>query len=223
MTDKGSPSDCSSRACPNVRPFLSWNVRVLHVHGLHHSPRPTDQTHPLTLLLTPATPPFQQTHPSTLLTLASQQTKTACNQPASKRFRLASAEELSQLSKGFTPENTDKSTKWALTNFLDWAKEKNVNPGDILLSSDPKILNEHLSRYIVETRKESGQSYPPSTLHQLLCGLLRYMRQTNPDALNFLDKKDTRFKPLQSHFKNRWLRIRSSMLMLPHTLLQRLV
>ena len=81
---------------------------------------------------------------------------------------------------------------------LDWAKEKNVNPDDILLSSDPKILNERLSRYIVETRKESGQSYPPSTLHQLLCGLLRYMRQTNPDALNFLDKKDTRFKPLQS-------------------------
>ena len=107
-------------------------------------------------------------------------------------------EELSQLSKGFTPQNTDRSTRWALTNFKDWANERKINPESILLSTDPNVLNKHLARFIVETRKTNGQSYPPSTLHQLLCGLLRYMRQKNPHVPNFLDKSDTRFKPLQS-------------------------
>ena len=32
-----------------------------------------------------------------------------------------------ELSKGFTPENTDRNTKWTVTNFEDWAKEKNIN------------------------------------------------------------------------------------------------
>ena len=41
-------------------------------------------------------------------------------------------------------------------------------------------------------------------VHQLLCGLLRYMRNVNPGCPNFLDKKDSRFKKLHgtldSHF-----------------------
>ena len=47
-------------------------------------------------------------------------------------------------------------------------------------------------------------NYPPKTIHQLLCGVLRHMRSTNPGCPNFLDKKDSRFKPLHgamdSHF-----------------------
>ena len=39
--------------------------------------------------------------------------------------------------------------------------------------------------------------YPPSTLHQLLCGILRRMRELNPNCPTFLDKSDNRFRNLQ--------------------------
>ena len=54
-----------------------------------------------------------------------------------------------------------------------------------------------LSKFIVETRKSNGEHYPPSSLHQLLCGILRYMREHNPECPNFLDKQDNQFKKIQ--------------------------
>ena len=110
--------------------------------------------------------------------------------------------EFSEFAKGLVPENTNKSTKWALKNFEAWMKSRNTSypddqvPQDILLCSDPELLNLHLSRFVIETRKANGEIYPPSTLHQLLCGILRFMH--NPECPNFLDKSDTdRFRRLQ--------------------------
>ena len=68
-------------------------------------------------------------------------------------------------------------------------------PDDILQCTDPITLNNHLSRFVVEARKSTGEHYPPATLHQLLCGILRHMRSKNPGCPNFLDK-DTRFRHL---------------------------
>ena len=88
-------------------------------------------------------------------------------------------------------------------NFAAWKKARNEKhpdnpvPDDLLTSCDPAILNTHLSRFVLETRKANGEFYPPKTLHQLLCGLLRHMRVINPGSPNFLDKKDCRFKDLQ--------------------------
>ena len=65
------------------------------------------------------------------------------------------------------------------------------------MSCDPELLNHHLSKFIVETRKANGEPYPPASLHQLLCGLLRHMREENHSCPNFLNKKDARFRPLQ--------------------------
>jgi hypothetical protein len=137
---------------------------------------------------------------------ASPPISTAATSPTSstsKRFKFTKEEELSEFVKGLIPENTSKSTKWALNNFEAWMKARNTNypddpvPDDILLSSDPKVLNLHLSKFIIKTRKANGEEYPPSTLHQLLCGILRFMREHNPDCPNFLDKSDNRFRRLQ--------------------------
>ena len=148
--------------------------------ALHNSPRP-------------AVPPISTTSTS----------PTPSVQTASKRFKFAEEEELSQFAKGLVPDNTNKSTKWALNNLEAWMKARNTSypddpvPEDILLSSDPELLNLHLSRFVIETRKANGEMYPPSTLHQLLCGILRFMREHNPECPNFLDKSDNRFRRLQ--------------------------
>ena len=112
-------------------------------------------------------------------------------------FQFSSEEQLSELVKGLIPENTKGN--WALKNFNLWndANLENPVPEDILTSSDPDLLNHHLSQFVVETRKANGEHYPPSSLHQLLCGLLRHKCEVNPCCSNFLNKKDARFKPLQ--------------------------
>ena len=118
------------------------------------------------------------------------------------RFALASDEEIAKLAEGVVPQNTAKMTTWALKNFQEWTNSRNkcnctdTVPDDFYNCSDPAILNNHLSRFIVETRKSTGEKYPPATLHQLLCGILRHMRTKNPECPNFLDKKDSRFRQL---------------------------
>ncbi len=97
-----------------------------------------------------------------------------------------SKEELFELAKELVPQNTAKNTQWAVKNFEDWLETRNAChpenpvPEDILESCDPDIINFQLSRFVVETRKSNGVRYPPSTLNQLLCGLLRCMREINP-------------------------------------------
>ena len=72
---------------------------------------------------------------------------------------------------------------------LDW-KDMSRNNYVIVISISPDSF--------VETRKSNGLMYPPSTLHQLLCGILRRMRELNLNYPNFLDKSDNRFWSLQS-------------------------
>ena len=111
------------------------------------------------------------------------------------RFRFASDEQLSELSKGLIPTSTSKSTRWAMKVFNLWSEEWNKSrpqdsvPADLLSCNDPMLLSKHLSQFAVEVRKTNGEPYPPATIHQLLCGLLRHMRETSPGCPNFLDKR----------------------------------
>ena len=70
-------------------------------------------------------------------------------------------------------------------------------PEDLLVTCDPVLLNTHLLKFAVEARKANGENYPPGTIHQLLCGLLRHMRETTPGCPNFLNKQDSQFRHLQ--------------------------
>ena len=102
---------------------------------------------------------------------------------SSGRFALASDDEIAQLAKVLVPQNTAKMTNWELKNFNEWKTNRNKHnpadpvPDDIFNCSDPVILSSHLSRFVVETRKSTGEHYPPTTL---LCGILRHMRSKYP-------------------------------------------
>ena len=143
----------------------------------------TDCPHVLLNLPCPADPPISTTPNHST-------SPTSSIQPDSKCFKFAKEEELSEIAKGLVPENTNNSTKWALNNFDAWTKARNASypdspvPEDILMSSNPELLNLHLSRFVIETRKANGEMYPPSTLHQLLCGILRFIREHNPECPN---------------------------------------
>ncbi len=115
--------------------------------------------------------------------------------PKKQHFQTVSSKELEQLSTVKQPKNTEYSTKWALKNFTDWKTERNAAfadtpvPDKLLETASPEDLNKWLSFYVAETRTAKGDFYPPSTLYQLLCGILRHMRIVNPHAPDFLNKE----------------------------------
>ena len=53
-----------------------------------------------------------------------------------------------------------------------------------------------LQLFILEARRIDGTKYPAKTLYAILCGLLRHSREVQADHVNFLDRKDNRFKKL---------------------------
>ena len=54
-----------------------------------------------------------------------------------------------------------------------------------------EIICTCLQRFVLETRREDGTRYPPKTIYQLL-------REVQSTPVNFLDRGDTRFKPLHN-------------------------
>ena len=121
-----------------------------------------------------------------------------------KRFNFIKNEDIVQLSTQKPTTTTKYATDWAVRNFNTWRKSRNESittcsvPLDLLENSNIHDLNHWLSFYIVETRNCRGEKYPPKTLYQLLSGLLRYARVNNFSCPNFLDTKDSNFKPLHN-------------------------
>ena len=116
-------------------------------------------------------------------------------------FGDTSCEELTNLSKGYVPQNTEKNTQWAIRVFEQWQEARCVrgNPvPDKLLQApyDIGALSHWLSLFVSEVRKADGSLYPPKSIYQLLCSILRYMKQQDPFAPNFLQRKDGRFREL---------------------------
>ena len=93
---------------------------------------------------------------------------------------------LASYSKVFVPRKTALTNAWAKRAFMDWIAAQNKQNWEqpdqqcqenILESSDAAIVNRWLSLFVIEVRNKKGQPYPPSTIHQLLCGLQRVMQQ----------------------------------------------
>ena len=124
----------------------------------------------------------------------------------SARFgnQVTSTDEFTRASKGFVvPKNTSENTKWAIRNFesgQQWRRKHSPVdpvPDDLLECNDPTLLNKWLSLYMMETRRVDGEKFPSKSLDLLLAGLLRYTRDKNPFAVNFLDDKDPNFVRLR--------------------------
>ena len=60
-----------------------------------------------------------------------------------------------------------------------------------------------LKRFIMEVRNVKGEEYPPKTLYQIVCGLLRYLREHGVHDKNFLDNHDPHFADFYSILDSR--------------------
>lgn len=134
------------------------------------------------------------------------------------RWHFLDSEGEKSLSNAFQPKNTKESTKWAIKNFNDWLMARNNKnegnlseqvPENLLESSDPVVLCRWLSLFVAETRKQTGQPYPPKTLYILLCGVYRHMKSLNASCPNIMDVKNSEFSPLHTALDNVFRDLRS--------------
>ena len=122
------------------------------------------------------------------------------------RFPALSEAEIEEWCRPFVPKNTQNNTGWAVCNFNEWQSAFNTGKSDdekcpeFLLETceDAGTLCRWLCRFVTSTRRSDGEQYTPTSIHSLLAGLYRYMKEKNPhsDEMNFMDKKDKKFKEL---------------------------
>ena len=102
--------------------------------------------------------------------------------PIQERFSSVTCEEIKEAAKGVMPANTKSSNEWALKNLRAWISDRNTRmsdeavPADLLACEDADILCKWMCCFVQETRKENGEKYPPSTLHQLLAAFQQILR-----------------------------------------------
>jgi hypothetical protein len=115
-----------------------------------------------------------------------------------ERFVEVTSDELYQLQKSRQCSNTKRSTSWSLNVYSAWAQERNRRAGpegeqvpvDIALTA-PAILNYWLCYFVAEARREDGAPYPPNTLYNICCGLMRYLREEcDRNDCNMLDSNN---------------------------------
>ena len=131
-------------------------------------------------------------------------TQSSPNSKSKRYVDFVSDDKVAELAKGKKSINTSRNTTWAVNVFTEWSKVRNRQFPDNQIPEG--FVDQHfnsdriedmcywLSRFIAEARNSEGKRYSPTSLHGLLCGLLRHMRGNNPETPNFLDKKDLRFR-----------------------------
>ena len=82
-------------------------------------------------------------------------------------------------------------TAWAHSVWLAWCKARKVEKPVAEMSLEE--LDEHLSQFVFETRRQDGNPYPPKTLYQLVCGLQRFLRENGRPEVAMFDEKNPTF------------------------------
>ena len=77
---------------------------------------------------------------------------------------------------------------------------------------DCTAFSHWLALFVTEVRKADGGKYPPNSVYQILCGILRFMRKQDPFVPNFLDQKDGQFHELHGTCESVFRELRQSAL-----------
>jgi len=90
------------------------------------------------------------------------------------RFEIVDEEYIEELKDKSENENTRKSTGYWKNVFKKWANERNFQANLVECESD--ALNQKLSQFYVELRKENWDDYEPNCLKVMQASLERYLK-----------------------------------------------
>jgi hypothetical protein len=155
-----------------------------------------------------------------IFSAASQQFERNTATTSSERFeKRTSSTEIRDLIHSSIPDKTQKNTSWALRVWKDWAAYRRCNLAEdehAELLEDFVLMKESdqafwLCRFVCEVNRRDKKPYPPNTVYQLVCGLMRGLnwkrRDEGKPEVNFFENAeysllkatlDSRMKQLQS-------------------------
>ena len=123
-----------------------------------------------------------------------------------------STEEVNNMRTTAVPKKTKANTEYCMRIWGAWWKERIARDeseadleGDIPLTQmDKKVMKCWLTLFVLEVRKQNGTEYPPNTLHHIVCGIMRYLRQNgmnidfyqDPEFADFRQSLDAEMKRL---------------------------
>ena len=127
-----------------------------------------------------------------LFAKASQQFE-SCEHGFLKQFAdPATLENIERLRKSGIPVETQKNTSRALKVWSNWAKQRVVRDDeeehmlfDDFVQMRAADMPFWLCRFVTEARRVDGKVYPPNTLYQLACGLMRALKESGRAGINF--------------------------------------
>ena len=90
------------------------------------------------------------------------------------RFEIADEEYIEELKDKRENQNTKKSTEYWKNVFKKWANERNFQANLEEYKSD--VLDQTLSQFYAELRKENGDDYEPDCLKVIQASLARYLK-----------------------------------------------
>ena len=124
------------------------------------------------------------------------------------QHQLASDQELKNAQEASVAANTRKQTSWSVNVWKAWSGHRRLlsmydcPPHLLILAKNSGELSRWLCRFVLEVRRQDGKEYPPNTLYQICCGILRYVREMGPDMDIFRQPAFSGFqKTLDSEMK----------------------
>ena len=106
------------------------------------------------------------------------------------------------MKKGYTLLKTEAYTTWGLKKYQIWKENRQVASQeqitDIFQCTDPAVLSHWLSCFAAETQTKDESQYPPQSIYSLLTGIQKHMKNTNLEALTFLNKANNHFRDLHN-------------------------
>ena len=106
--------------------------------------------------------------------------------------RITTDQDILKARKQSIPEKTQQDTTWCVRQWNDWVEHRNEENGSRTIptpiTSIPKEeLAYWLERFVLEIRKKDGKEYIPSTLHHIVCGIMRFLRLESDPSIDFFN------------------------------------
>ena len=121
--------------------------------------------------------------------------------------------EIAEARENSVPLSTRRDTVWCLGVWKDWSCARNSRPyTKSKVPSNPASCTSHISlshwleAFVLEVRTKHGKEYSPDTLHHLICGILRYVRETSMPTVDFF--KDHEYGNFRKTLDSEMKRIR---------------
>ena len=123
-------------------------------------------------------------------------------------------QEIAEARENSVPSTTRRDTTWCLGVWKDWSCSRNSRtdtnsskvPSNPASCSSTAQLSHWLEAFVLEIRTKQGKEYSPDTLHHLICGILRHVRETSMPTVDFF--KDIEYANFRKTLDSEMKRIR---------------